>query len=185
MTKIIILVITALVLTIGISLFIMNISYDNKEIELRTEGEAQEKKCEAYFDKMWKILKQKAGVTDQYKNAFKDIYTGLIAGRYSQGDGTLMKWIRESNPSFDASLYKDLMNSIESQREGFFNEQSRLIDIKAQHEMLIKKAPSNWFIDSGIKPLEIKIITSESTKNTYETGEENEVDLFGKKDLKK
>ena len=100
--------VSMLILTSFIVLFTMSVSATNGEIELKTQVEAQQKKCETYFDKMWKILKEKAGVTDQYKKAFEDIYPALIAGRYSgQSDGSLMKWVTESNPTFDASMYKD------------------------------------------------------------------------------
>lgn len=158
-----------------------NVSTDNQEVELRTQFEGQNKKCEAYFDKMWKILKQKAGVTDQYKESFKDIYTKLIEGRYSQGDGTLMKWITESNPNFDASLYKDLMQSIEVERTGFFNEQTRLIDIAREHKNLFQKWPSKWFINDGLTIVEAKVISSAITKEVFETGKEDNIDLYDKK----
>lgn len=169
---------------VGIMIIIMvsmNFSTQNTEIDLRATTEAQNKKCEAYFDKMWKILKQKAGVTDQYKQAFMEIYPKLIEGRYSKGDGSLMKWITESNPSFDTSLYKDLMKSIEVERTGFFNEQTTLIDMAREHEVFLKKWPNRWFLSSDLKPVEIKVITSADTKETYRTGEENEIDLFDKK----
>jgi hypothetical protein len=160
-------------------------STQNTEIDLRTTTVAQNKKCEAYFDKMWKILKQKAGVTDQYKQAFSEIYPKLIEGRYSSGDGSLMKWITESNPEFDASMYKDLMKSIEIERTGYFNEQATLIDMQREHEAFIKKVPNRWFLGSEIKPIEIKIVTSASTKDAYATGEENDVELFEKQADKK
>jgi hypothetical protein len=130
---------------------------------------------------MWKILKQKAGVTDQYKQAFNEIYPKLIEGRYSKGDGSLMKWITESNPQFDASMYKDLMKSIEVERTGFFNEQSVLIDMQREHSAFLQKVPNRWFLSANLKPVEIKVITSADTKETYSTGEENNVDLFDKK----
>lgn len=173
--------IAAFVAIFIIIVFSMNISTGNTEIDLRTTTEAQNKKCEAYFDKMWKILKQKAGVTDQYKQAFVEIYPKLIEGRYSQGDGSLMKWITESNPQFDASMYKDLMKSIEIERTGFFNEQSILIDMQREHAAYLKKAPNRWFLSSDLKPVEIKIITSADTKEAYRTGEENDIELFDKK----
>jgi hypothetical protein len=73
--------ISAFVAIFIIIIFSMSISTENTEIDLRTTTVAQNKKCEAYFDKMWKILKQKAGVTDQYKQAFNEIYPKLIEGR--------------------------------------------------------------------------------------------------------
>ncbi|SRR3989304_957739 len=181
---------TKTIVTLAVSVFVgifliiltsMYFSTQNTEIDLRTTTVAQNKKCEAYFDKMWKILKQKAGVTDQYKQAFTEIYPKLIEGRYSKGDGSLMKWVTESNPDFKTSMYEDLMKSIEIERTGFYNEQSVLIDMQREHEAYLKKAPNRWFLSSDLKPIEIKVITSASTKETYRTGEENEVDLFEKK----
>jgi len=53
--------------------------------------------------------------------------------------------------------------------------------MQREHEAYLKKAPNRWFLSSDLKPIEIKVITSASTKETYRTGEENEVDLFEKK----
>jgi hypothetical protein len=172
-----------LIAVTALIIFSMSISYSNTEIDLRTTTVAQQDKCKAYFDKMWKILQQKAGVADQYKEAFKEIYPKMIEGRYSKGDGSLMKWITESNPQFDVSLYKELMQSIEIERTGYFNEQSRLIDMQREHAALLQKAPSRWFLNDTLKPVAIIIVTSKNTKDAYVTGEENEVDLF-KKDAK-
>jgi hypothetical protein len=164
----------------GIIALVMSFYYPNKEIDLRTQTEAQQKKCEAYFDKMWKIIKQEAGVTEQYKDAFMEIYPKLIEGRYSQGDGSLMKWITESNPEFKTSLYEKLMQSIEIERTGFFNEQTRLIDINREHSALLQKKPSRWFISSDKKPIKIIVVTSSATDKAYATGKEDDVELFNK-----
>ena len=85
-------------------------SYNNKEVSLRAQAEAQRGKVEGVHDKMWKIIQQKAQVTDEYKDAFAEIYPNIISGRYQgENDGALMKWVTEQNPNFDTSLYKDLM----------------------------------------------------------------------------
>ena len=76
-------------------------------------------------------------MTDEYKEAFREIYPQLIEGRYSQGDGSLMKWIQESNPNFDTSLYKDLMNSIEVERTYFAAEQKKMLDIHPSAHHLV------------------------------------------------
>lgn len=164
-----------LVLAVSIGLWVMAVS--NNEIMTRNRGDAQEEVCSAFFDKMWKVLQQQAQVTDEYKESFKEIYIPLIEGRYSQGDGSLMKWITEHNPQFDASLYKGLMASIEGQREGFFMEQQKLIDIDRQHKDMRMTFPNKLII--GSRPdLDIVIIKSLKTKDAYESGEENDVDLF-------
>jgi hypothetical protein len=93
------------VLTIVIIISVLWISASNKEIRLRSKITAQKQVCEAYYDKLWKVISQKAQVAEQYKKTFKEIYPQLIAGRYgSEKGGSLMKWITESNPNFDVSL---------------------------------------------------------------------------------
>lgn len=162
---------------IGLMIYV---TASNKEISLRSQVDAQKQVCEAFFDKMWKIVNQKAQVADQYKQAFKEIYPALIEGRYgNEKTGTLMKFIVESNPQFDVSLYKDLMTSIEAERTGFFMEQKRLVDLANEHRITKKTWPASMFI--GRRPdIEIKIVSSASTKKIMETGEENDVELFKK-----
>lgn len=178
MKKILISISVITVLVITLIWASLSISTKNKEIDLRTTVEAKQKKCEAYFDKMWKILKDKAKVSDQYKKSFEEIYPKLIEGRYSKGDGTLMKWITESNPNFNTSLYEELMKSIEIERTGFFNEQAMLIDINREHKALLQKIPSKWFLSDDIKEIKITVITSTKTEKAYETGKDDDFELF-------
>ena len=168
------------VITLVILVAIIGISASNREIELRSKITAQKEACEAYYDKLWKVISQKAQVADQYKDAFKEIYPQLIEGRYgNEKGGTLMKWIQESNPNFDISLYKDLNASIEAERAGFFMEQKKLIDLNNQHRIVKKTFPASLFI--GSRPdIEIIIVSSAATKKVMETGEENDVELFKK-----
>jgi hypothetical protein len=151
----------------------------NKEINLRQQVIAQQKANTVVFDNTWKILKQEAQVTDQYRDAFEKIYPALISGRYSKGDGSLMKWITESNPQFDTRLYQKLMVSIEGQRNIFTRNQERLIDLQREHSMYLKTWPNSWIVGSRGE-IAITLITSGKTKETFKTGEENDTNLFGK-----
>jgi hypothetical protein len=174
-------IIAAIILGLGV-LFgatagIMYFSYNNTEVSLRNQAEAQRGKIEANFDAMWKIINQEAQVADEYKNAFKEIYPAIIEGRYSQGDGSLMKWIQEQNPNFDTSLYKHLMQSIEAQRLSFANAQYRMLDIIRQHTTLCESMPAKWFIQNK-EPIEYTVISSTKTKSTITTGIDDSVELF-------
>lgn len=175
--KVIALIISGILVILLIVGFSMYFSYNNDEIALRKEAVAQKGKVEGVYDKMWKILQQKAQVTDQYKESFAKIYPELISGRYSQGDGSLMKWIQENNPNFDTTLYKDLMASIESQREEFQTSQERMLDIIREHETLCGQFPGIWFI-SNKSPIEYKVISSTITKQIIETSNDDNIDLF-------
>ncbi len=155
-----------------------NIDTDNSEIGLKTAIDAKKTDQEASFDKMFKVLQQKAQVADQYKESFKEIYPKLIEGRYSQGDGTLMKWITESNPTFDVSLYKNLMEAIDVERNSFLTTQRQLMDLKREHDNLRQKWPSKWFINDDVKEIAITIVSSSHAKEVIKSGMDDDIDLF-------
>ncbi len=151
-TLIIILSIIAVVIVITAMYF----SYNNKEVALRMESEAQLGKIETVRDRMFQIIREKANVSSEYRKAFNEIYPKIIARRYKEG-GELMKWIQEANPYFDPSLYQDVMNSIEVQRTAFTSEQNRMLDILNQRKTLINSYPSKWFVKNkteiGYEPI--------------------------------
>ena len=168
-----------LVAAIVLILVMMNVSYKNAEIELRNQATAQEETNKATFDKVWKTLKQKAGVTDKYAADFKSTFGGLMKDRYAgdQKGNPMFKWIQERNPKFSVELYKDLSQAIESNRATFLRVQNRLVDIKREHDNLRQKFPSSIFV--GSKPeLEVTIVTSSKTEKTFQTGKEENVELF-------
>ncbi len=158
-------------------LAVMYFHYNNREIALRKEAEAQQGKIESVYDTMWKTLKQEAGVTDQYRKTFEEIYPKLIAGRYSQEGGELMKFIQESNPEFDTRLYDKLMQSIEAQRAYFASSQQRMLDIIRERETLLEQMPSCWFISNKSK-IEYEVISSTASKDTMVSRREDDVELF-------
>lgn len=153
------------------------ISANNEEKKLRNLAESQIEKIETCHDNMWKVIQQKAQVTDNYKESFKEIFVGIISGRYTKDDNTVMKWVQESNPNFDASMYKDLMATIEIKRAEFMTEQNRMIDIVREHKNLITLAPKCWFIENK-EPIQFEPITSTRSKNVMETKKDDDVDLF-------
>lgn len=173
-----ILAIVVILFIAGISMVGMYFSYNNKEVNLREQCEAQRGKIESTYDKMWKIISQKAQVSEQYKESFKEIYPELISGRYANDNGgTLMKWIQESNPNFDASLYKDLMQSIEIERTSFAKSQERMMDLIREHTVLCNTYPGKWFI-TNTTPIEYEVISSTKSKAVMETSLDDDINVF-------
>ena len=146
-------------------------------------GKAFQKNAEVVFDNTWKKIQQQANVTDEYKKGFKEIYVSMMDARYAgdsaSGKETLMKWITESNPTFDPSLYKTLMNTIEGSRNEFTMEQKKLIDIDRELKTMKVVFPASLILAN--KPdLEIILVTSSKTEEAYKTGKDDDVDLFKK-----
>jgi len=159
---------------------IMYFSTSNQETSLRNQIAAQQKVNEVSFDNTWKILQQQASIKDDYKESFRTIYTDLMAGRHYEAGGQFMKWVTEKNPKFDISLFKQLMNSIASERKTFERNQVKILDLKREHDNLLDNAPSKWFL-SGRPHIDVKIVTSTKTEKTFETGKEDDIDLSPKK----
>lgn len=157
----------------------MNISYNNYANRVEVTAENKEQACQVDYDAMWKIIQQQAGVVDKYEEAFKEIYSDLINGRYSDGDGRgqLMSWIHEHNPNFDPGLFSKLMNTIESLRIDFATRQKELIAIQEEYNKSLVTFPGSHFIGDREK-MKVTIITSSKTKEIYDTGEENDIDIF-------
>lgn len=162
-----------------IATFAISISSNNEERQLRNLAEAQRSVVETQLDNTAKVLQQKAQVVGNYTDEFKNIFIGVMEGRYGKDDNTLMKWIQESNPNFDSSMYKDLMATIEIKQTEFMNAQNRMIDIIREHKNLLITEPNSWFI-SNKTPIEYKVVSMTSTKKAMETGVDDNIDLFKK-----
>jgi hypothetical protein len=89
----------------------------------------------------------------------------------------MMKWIQEANPNFDTSLYKDLMQSIELNREEFRKTQERMLDIIREHEVLLTTVPAKWFVKNKDR-IEYTVISSTRSKVVMDTGLDDNVNLF-------
>lgn len=163
-----------LLLTIGI---VLNISYGNEAKTLKAKITAKQSNQANVFDAMWKIISQKAQLTEDYKNSFSKVLTDMVESRYSKGDGSLMKWVQEQNPTLDASVYRDLGNTIESQRMGFVSEQKELLDMSAQFNILISRFPGSFFLSDEV-PIYPKLILSSKTEQAQKTGKDDDVKLF-------
>lgn len=168
------------VLGVAVMVFLMYMSYSNSEVRLRNAVKAQQEANTTSFDTCWKIIQGQAQVADKYKDSFKEIYIGLMEGRHYEKGGELMKFITESNPNFDIRLFEKVSNSIEGQRTSFMRDQQKLIDLKREHDNVLTTMPGSFFV--GSRPqVEIKIVTSTKTEKTFQTGKEDEIDVFNTK----
>lgn len=171
-----ILIILTIVVLIIIILLILYFHYNNCEIALRKQADAQLGKIKSTFDKTWKVISQKTQVADEYRKAFEQIYPKLIGGRYQETKNEVMRWINEDNPEFKEEVYLDLMNSIESLRSEFKHSQDRILDIIREHTTLCESYPAKWFITHKT-PIEYQVISSTYTEDVLEKGKEDDVHL--------
>jgi hypothetical protein len=166
----------------GGSILFYGVGIRNQAVELETQFSAQIEANKSTYDKMWKIIQQKAGISQQYASDFKSNFAAIMEGRYGNPANrgqSLMLWIQEKNPEFSIELYKDLSRSVESLRIEFDISQKKMIDIKRVHDNLRLKFPSSLAM-FGHNELQLKLVTSDRTERAFETGKDNDVDLFKK-----
>ena len=155
------------------------ITYGNREADLRTSVEASQKANQVVYDRVWKTIQQQAGVTDKYQESFRAIYKDIMDARNPEGQAKLVKFVKEANPNFDSGLFRQLMTSIEANRRDFEREQKTLIDIHAEHTRMFRKFPSSLYLGIlGRKEMTIQLVTSTRTDNAFQTGKDDDTDLF-------
>jgi hypothetical protein len=182
------------------------IGKNDHEVVLRQNIVSQQEVCSAKFDEMFKTIAQVAQVPanmmETSKEAFKEIYTPLIEGRYQDKDGkqkqVLMNWVQESNPQFDMSasteLYAKIQTVVEVKRAEFFNEQKKLIGYHQEHSVFVSTFVNKNLFMLGDRLIEtckgevnpdsddytfcVQIVKSATTDGAYRTGQENDIQLF-------
>ncbi len=157
-------------------------SFNNREVKLRTTFVMQMKNRTALFDKMWKVISQKAQIAKAYDSSFMRIVQAAMDPR-KDGAGIMMKWVQESNPTLQSGtvqeLYKDLSRTIESERNGFFEREETLASIQQQHSQFLQSFPNNFYnIFAGRKELEYNPISSDRTDDVMKTGKDNDTKVF-------
>lgn len=175
-----ILIINLIWWSLVLALIFSYVQYSNTEVELRNQVEAQSQVLESHHDRMWSTLAQQAQVSSEYREVFEEVYPALMEGRYSANEAAGMlniNVVREDNPEFDTSLYRELSRTIEAERTSFHRTQSRLIDLHREHKSLLETFPGSVILASREK-VEITIITSTRSKQAAASGIDDDRDLF-------
>jgi hypothetical protein len=105
-------------------------------------------------------------------------------GRYGNDrGGAIMRWVQESNPNFDmkasSKLYENVQIAVEANREEYFVEQKKLIDMRRSHSTFIKQFPARLFLN--VEEIEITVVTSTITEKVYQDGKDDDIELFPSK----
>jgi len=180
MKKYVILAVVCVVVVCAIGVVSMWVNYSNKEIQIRNLITAKMQDNQSEYDNMWKKISQVSQVAVKDRKSLMEIFNSYASSRSGNGDNkAVQKWIWEAVPNISQESFANLQNVITSSRDVWTMRQKELIDYKREHDNLRKLFPSCIFV--GNRPeIKIVIITSEKTENTFKTGKDNDVDVFGK-----
>ena len=154
----------------------------NTEVSLRTTIENKITDNKSEFDNMWKKISQVAQVTEGQKEALKEILIGYANARSQgrDGSGSFINALHEAIPNVDTTTFNNLQNIIVGSRDSFTMRQKELLDLKREHDKLLRTFPSNVILGMfGRKEIDITIVTSSRTEKTFED-RKDDVSVFAK-----
>ena len=158
------------------------IGYRNRAAELKQQFVAVEQGNKVDYDAMWKIISQTAQVPSQYSSDFQKAYSAIIASGSGTDKNAVSNLFAVATgmkvPQLDSSLYRKVQDVIESERTKFANAQKQAADIAREYNTLVDTFPGSFFIGDHTH-LEVKLVTSDRTEKAFETGKDNETNLFG------
>lgn len=156
------------------------IGLSNTEVELRTLIEAKQKDNSSEFDNMFKKISQVAQVSSKQMESLKDIFNSYADARSNDGQGKMMSWIQEAIPNVDTTTFNNLQNIITSSRDAWTMRQKELIDLSREHTVMLRRFPAGWILTTfmGRKPIEIVIVTSSRTEESFKTGKDDDISVF-------
>jgi len=156
------------------------ISTSNQEVSLRTTIETKQRDNTSELDNAIKKISQSAQVTTAQKEALKEIIVGNSQARNTKG-GSLATFVTEAVPNVDTSTFNNLMNIITSSRDAWTMRQKELLDLSREHTTLLRRFPSGVILSIlGRKEIPVTIVTSTRTEKAFETGKDDDVNVFNK-----
>ena len=112
---IIVVLLVMFLIPVGIAAWILSVYYNKQEKLLRDEAEAHRKILDGTYDRIWNNIKQRTGISEEFRRSFNDIYPDLID--QSINNEAFVDWIPDCNPDFDPNEYVPLLEHRPRPRE--------------------------------------------------------------------
>ena len=169
----------------GILVFVLGlfsvVGTNNDCVQMEASIKAQYDQNRNNYSNMYNKFREMAQVTTMYTDDLKKVYDSAIENRYKNSTGVLMNWIKEHNPNFDSSMYKNLQAMIEGSRNTFEVNQKMLLDRKRLYEIQLQTFPNNIITRVlGFPKIDLAkygIVTSNETEKAFETKRADEIKL--------
>lgn len=187
---------------IVITIFMSMVGWYDSATKLENSTSAQWRNNQNTYDAFWKTVKETAQVPDKYKEDFKQLLVSETAAKYGpEGSKATMQWFQDRQINFDASMYRKVQDIIESGRADFKRSQTELLDkqrkvqdmtqsywggVMAKHYDFPREMkgdfapPKDSDSDGKLTVLDYPIVTSARTQKAFQTGQDEEVNVFGK-----
>lgn len=124
-------------LPLGVLFMVLSLVYNRREQNLRNEAEAHRKILESTYDRIWREVKSRCGLTEEHRRSFSGVYPNLID--QDMDDEIMLNWILDNNIDFDPTEYAVVMENIAEDRKRFVLHQRRMMAILHEHNDLLNR----------------------------------------------
>ena len=132
-----VLFVVLVVVPVSVVLMILSLIYNHRDRDMRNEAEAHRAILDHCYDHIWNTIKRDAGLTEQHRRSFNNIYPDLID--QNMDNETMIDWLLNCNPDFDPDIYLPLMDSIEDDRTRFVAHQRRMLNLIDEHRHMLSR----------------------------------------------
>ncbi|HNC58671.1 MAG TPA: hypothetical protein PLP33_24810 [Leptospiraceae bacterium] len=157
----------ALVLCIVLWIF----SALNSDTVLRNQLIQRNETAQTDYSAGYNILTNQYSLKKEEDAVLKDIYLGVVEGRYKNDKNVLFKMVTEQNPSIDREMAKRFFNSLEvyfNQRASNFKD---LAELKRRHDTMLDTMPSSVIYRLfGREKIKIVYVKDSGTAESFKTG---------------
>lgn len=153
----------------------------NKAISYENQFQAQLANREMMHDNMFKTISEKFSTAKLERETVSKMIDAVAQGR--QG-GAIFKSVQETNPTFDQSLFREVMATIEGKRNEFTRSQQTLAQLQKEHNDLLTHLFSSLIV-GGRAPLTFLVVSSSATKETMTTGIDDKSPIINKEEAEK
>lgn len=166
----------------------MYVSANNTCVAKEATLTATKDNSKSVYDNFWKKVKEVAQVPAEYNKGMAETYSKIMDARYKNDSHVMMNWIKEANPNFDSSLYKQVQQVIESGRNDFQDSQKQMVDQVRDYKTYIGQMPASFFVRLAGYPkinfADFEVMTSDRTDNAFTTHKDAAVNVFDHSDAK-
>jgi Na+-transporting methylmalonyl-CoA/oxaloacetate decarboxylase gamma subunit len=150
------------------------------EAKLRNLVMAKQQANTTDFDNMWKTQMKTAQIPAQQQAMLKNVVVEYANARSGGGKGgSLATLVHEAIPNVDVSIFNHILRIVESTGESWAQRQKELIDLNRAHTDIVTVPPSSFVCSLfGKTVIDIKLVTSSKTDKAFETGKDDDVNLF-------
>lgn len=128
------------------------------------------------------LIFEAAQVPEMQRDDLKDVVTAALNARYGdEGSKALFQALSEDNPKIDSAVYIKLQQIMESGRNEFSREQSRLIDATNVYKVQLGNMPGSFFLRLAGYPTinldDFKPVVTSRVNDMFETKTEEHIKL--------